>query len=417
MPENKDNPDLLKEKERPKSSDSCGTTADLGSVAERLNEKLESLGFIAGAIAHDFNNIVTAIQGNIALARMVPSRGEDMDGFLDEIDKAAQRASQLAQQLLTFSRTGVPSRKPLKIGNLVNEAAILALKGSKVRHDMSVEDGLWMANADEGMVNQAIYNLVMNAEQTMKEGGVIAIRLENVDREGLRPPGLAESPFVKILIKDSDSGILKEDLGQVFDPVFASKSGRRGLGLATAWSIVKKHEGTITVKSEIGKGTEYSVYLPALTEKPAEQKMVPPKMLKVSGRILVVEDEEQLRKIMRDILSRLGYEVVVADEAESGINRFKEALDQANPFDLAIIDLTLPGGMGGKDLLLYLQEIDPGIKAIITSGYSNDPVMADFKKYGFKGSLVKPYRLADLDRIVKQVLNESSLDPGQIFKN
>src|ERR1700693_563809 len=407
MPENNnDNPDLLIGAERLKIHDSGNTIGDHNSETERLNEKLDSLSGFVGGIAHDLNNIVTAIQGNVGLAKMAPFPGQNIGAFLDEIEKSALRASQLAQQVLTFSKAGtLPSRRPVLIGNIVNEAASQALKGSKVRHSMSLGDGIWIANVDDGQINQVMYTLIKKVQKTMIDGGIVGIRLQNVGQEGFRPIGLVETPFIKISIKDSGEGSLKEAPELIFDPYSTSKSGGTGLGLVTAYSIVRKHEGTITVKSQIGGGTEYSIYLPALMEKPIDREMIPPAPLKVASRILVVEDEEQLRKIMRDILSRLGYEVVIADEGENGMKRFKEGLDQANPFDLAIIDLTLPGGLGEKDLLFCFQKMDPGIKAIITSGYSNDPEMADFKKYGFKGSLAKPYKLADLDRIVKQVLN------------
>jgi PAS domain S-box-containing protein len=370
-------------------------------------QKLESLGVLAGGLAHDFNNLLTAILGNISLAKF-DRPDNTIYVRLEEAEKAALRAQYLTQQLLTFARGGAPVMKTLSIAKLVRDAATFALRGSKSRSEFSISDNIRSVEADEGQVNQVINNLIINAEQSMPEGGTVKVSCGNVVLSGDSGVPLPPGDYVKITITDGGIGIPREHFEKIFDPYFTTKQKGRGLGLATSYSIVKRHGGHITVESELGAGTTFSVYLPASPQvslqEMAEEMMIP----RGSGKVLVMDDEEIIRDVADGILSRLGYEVECACNGAEAIAAYARAKEKGRPFDAVIMDLTVPGGMGGAETLRKLQEIDPGVKAIVSSGYSSDPIMAEFRKHGFCGVVSKPYTIKKLGETVKSVIAEKS---------
>jgi len=365
------------------------------------SQKLESVGILAGGIAHDFNNILMAILGNISMAKMFAKPGDKIFERLSEAEKASLRARDLTQQLLTFSRGGEPVRKHISISELIQDSATFALTGSDVRCEFSLPGDLWPVEVDDGQISQVINNLVINADQAMPEGGIIKVRAENiiVDKDHSLP--LKEGRYVKISIEDQGIGIPKEHLSKIFDPYFTTKQKGSGLGLATTYSILKKHGGYITVESELRVGSIFHIYLPASRERAAPKKEVEEEIfIPGRGRVLVMDDEDMVREVAGEMLTQLGYEVELAKDGAEAIKLYKQAIEAKEPYDAVILDLTVPGGMGGKEAIKRLLEIDPKVKAIVSSGYSNDPIMAEFKRYGFMGVVAKPYRIKDLSEVL-----------------
>jgi len=365
-------------------------------------DKLNSLGILAGGIAHDFNNILTAILGNIILAKEFTRPGEKIYERLIEAEKASLRAKGLAQQLLTFSSGGAPIKKTMFISELLKESALFALSGSNVQCEFSISNNLWAVEIDEGQINQAINNLIINAIQSMPEGGRIKLTAENVTVS----EGEKKGRYVKISIVDQGIGIPKEHLPKIFEPYFTTKQKGSGLGLAIVYSIIKKHDGYIEVETELGVGTTFKVYLPASLKNVFMRKGLKEKIQTGKGKILVMDDEELVRKVIGEMLVFLGYEVEFAKEGIEAIELYKKAKAQGQPFDAIIMDLTIPIGMGGKETINKLLEIDPTVKAIVSSGYSTDPVMTEFTKYGFKGFIIKPFKIKELGEVLYRVIME-----------
>ena len=373
---------------------------------ERLKfEKLESIGILAGGIAHDFNNILTGILGNITLAkRHVETESKAAERLLDA-EKACLRAKDLTHQLLTYSKGGAPVKKIASIAELLEETTMFALRGSKVKCEFSLPDGLWAVEVDPGQMGQVITNIVINADEAMPGGGIINIGARNtvIKRKGALP--LPKGDYVEITVKDYGIGIPKEHMGRIFDPYFTTKQKGSGLGLATAYSVVRNHHGYITVESELGVGTTFHIYLPA-SEKPAPEKEEAAKEVPVhgKGRVLVMDDEEMVREVLSRALSLAGYEVELTGNGAEAVELYQKARESGRAFDAVILDLTVPGGMGGKEAIKKLLEIDPEVKAIVSSGYATDPIMADFKKYGFSAVVTKPYSVGELERTLHRML-------------
>ena len=376
---------------------------------ELLNaKKLESVGLLAGGIAHDFNNLLAGILSNIELAKMQSVMEGSTYDRLNEAELAAYRAKDLTLQLLTFAKGGAPLKATLVLTDIIKESATLALRGRTVKAEYCLATDLWPVEADAGQLNQVISNMIINADQAMPGGGTISIGSENVVLGPADVPSLREGKYVIVSIKDHGIGILPEHLSRVFDPYFTTKQRGSGLGLATSYSIVKKHQGTITVESEPGEGSTFRIYLPASENKVTRQQAGKSSELpKGQGRILVMDDDECIRETTRNILLVLGYEVELTRDGAEAIDAYREAREDGRPFDAVIIDLTVPGGMGGKETIGKLIEIDPAVKAIVASGYSNDPVLAEFGNYGFKGAVGKPYRLRDLGETVMKVIHSA----------
>ncbi len=367
-------------------------------------DKLESLGVLSGGIAHDFNNILTSILGNISIAKMFAKPGDKIFERLEEAENDCMRARVLTQKILTFSRGGAPIMKTAFISELLRDSASFALSGSNVRCEFSIPDDLWRIEVDEGQIAQAISNLIINASQAMPGGGVINLLAENIvvdERQGIP---LNNGGYVKISVTDHGIGIPKEHFQQIFDPYYTTKRGGSGLGLAIAYSIVKRHNGYIDVKSIPGKETTFSIYLPASPKEALAEKESGEKIRGGKGKILVMDDEKMIRDVVGDMLGILGYEAEFAKDGAEAVELYKKAEQSVRPFDAVIMDLTVPGGMGGKEAVRKLAEIDPEVKAIVSSGYSDDPVMADFRKYGFSNVVAKPYNIKELGDALYEVL-------------
>jgi two-component system, cell cycle sensor histidine kinase and response regulator CckA len=369
------------------------------------SQKLESLGVLAGGLAHDFNNLLTAILGNLSLAKLDAPTGESVSRYLEFAEQATSRAQSLTQQLLTFARGGAPVKKLLSAKELIVDSAGFAVRGSRSRCEFKIAPDLRTIEADEGQLGQVINNLVMNADQAMPEGGTVTVSGENVTLTADNPLLLKPGGYIRISVADHGIGILKDNIKKIFDPYFTTKDKGIGLGLATCYSIMKHHDGHITVESTPGEGATFFLYLPASSVRtvPAvpDTCRVP---LRGTGRILVMDDEDIVRDVLHRSLTHLGYVVVSAHEGNEAIALYEQALKSGQPFDAVIMDLTIPGGMGGKDAVIKLREIDPGVKAIVSSGYSDDPIMARFRDYGFSGVVSKPYTLKALSETVHSVI-------------
>ena len=374
---------------------------------ERLRAgKLESIGILAGGIAHDFNNILTALLGNITLARLNSKRGEKVYDLLLEAEKASFEAKGLTQQLLTFARGGAPVKKVTPVVNLIKEAAVFAARGSNTQCRFSIPDDLWPAEVDEGQIRQVISNLVLNAVQAMPEGGVVVIQAENTVVQPGDLLSLKPGEYVRVSVQDHGIGILKEHLSRVFDPYFTTKQKGSGLGLTICYSIIRDHGGYIGVNSEIGVGTTVYFYLPAM-QREAEAVHTPQEDIRPGrARILVMDDEKIVRDIAKQMLNHIGYEVDLARDGFEAIDLYSKAVKVGRPFDAVILDLTVPGSMGGREATQKLLEIDPAARIIVSSGYSNDPIMAHFREYGFRGVVAKPYHLGDLAETLHRIIEE-----------
>ena len=367
--------------------------------------KLESLGLLAGGIAHDFNNILTAIFGNIILARM--HVGEESPGYerLAEAENAMVRAKELTQQLLTFSKGGAPVKETADITGIITESTKFMLRGSQSRCEFAIEPSLWTVDVDVGQISQVINNIVINADHAMPGGGIIHVSALNCTLKKGTPLPLMPGRYVKITIADKGSGIPKENLRRIFDPYFTTKAKGSGLGLSTALSIIRKHSGHIEIESEQGKGTTVHIYLPASDKSLSGHRTDNDKPAQGSGRILVMDDEDAILDMASALLSHFGYRPVVARDGEEAIALYREAAANNDPFAVVIMDLTIPGGLGGKETIARLHEFDPFIKAIVSSGYSTDPIVANFRQYGFSGILTKPYTAKEMSEIIKKVLS------------
>jgi PAS domain S-box-containing protein len=366
--------------------------------------KLESLGILAGGIAHDFNNLLTGIMGNISLSRAQLPDGDQAATFLDRARKGSEQAKELTLQLLTFSKGGAPIKKLTSITQVLTDSAIFALRGSNVRCDFDIDPYLWSAEIDTGQMSQVISNLVINADQAMPEGGAILIRAENV-------LPLDESDHgrrIRITFKDTGIGISEEDVSRIYDPYFSTKATGSGLGLATVYAIIKNHDGEIRVFSRLNHGTTFAITLPAQEGSAPEQAISEPTAELETGtgggKVLLMDDEDAIREMAAAALSMFGYQSEVACDGEEMLQIYRQAQESGAPFDAVIMDLTVPGGMGGKEAVRKLLEMDPRALAIASSGYSEDPVMANYQEYGFAGIVSKPYSLQELDDTLKEIL-------------
>ncbi len=373
----------------------------------RRAQKLESIGILAGGIAHDFNNLLTGILGNVLLAQLKAPEG-DLANLLKNTENAAHRAQDLTRQLLTFSKGGAPVKETTSVIDIINDVVPFTLSGSNATWSLTTEENISPVDLDSGQFSQVLENLIINSDQAMPEGGVITIKLSNYAQEEQLSELLTGDNYVKIDIHDQGIGIAKEYLPQIFDPYFTTKKKGSGLGLATAYSIIRNHKGLLTVDSEPGHGTTMSIYLPISTSKLPKKSTTTPEIKMGSGKILIMDDDEIVRQVGTQMLSLLGYDTTESCDGEEALQKYQEALQSGAGFDLVILDLTIPGKMGGKETITKLLEIDPKVKAIVSSGYSNDPIMAEFQKYGFSGVVPKPYSLEKLGSTVHSLISATN---------
>ena len=376
-------------------------------------KKLESIGVLAGGIAHDFNNILTAIMGNISLAAKLTENDDQTHKLLVAAGKAGLRAKDLTLQLLTFSKGGEPIKKLASIANIIQDSADFILHGSNVKCEYHFPDDLSPVAIDKGQISQVIQNIILNADQAMPQGGAITITCKNYRHTQGDALPLTDDNYVKIDITDQGIGIPKELIEKVFDPYYTTKEKGDGLGLAITHSIINKHGGHISVYSQPDQGTTFTIYLTVSKEKPllAENILDLPQS-KGEEKILIMDDEKLVRNVAHDILSFLGYKVEFTTNGQETLDLYRTNMEKGTPFDIVIMDLTIPGGMGGKETIKNLLQINPQVKAIVTSGYSNDPIMANYKEYGFMGVVNKPFQVKDLGNEITQVLNASPNQEG-----
>jgi len=375
-------------------------------------QKLESIGVLAGGIAHDFNNILSAIIGNVSLAlTQVEPDGMPHDR-LQEAEKAAMYARDLTRQLLTFAKGGAPVRTTLSVEHVIRDAADFSTRGVSVQCDVSIADGLLTIEADQGQIGQALNNLLINACQAMPGGGTIRVKAENVtgEAEDVRLP--AGGHFVKITVSDEGSGIAPEVINKIFDPYFTTKQMGSGLGLAVTYSVIKNHGGHIFVKSEPGEGATFTMYLPASGREAGEARDDQRRIIPGSGTVLFMDDEEMLRNVAGAIMTHLGYEAEFASDGAEAVAKFMRAREDGRRYDAIILDLTIPGGMGGREAAARIRQMDPDARLIVSSGYSDDKVMSNFREFGFDDILVKPYKSGEMSRVLNAVICRGSREKG-----
>ena len=371
-------------------------------------KNLQSVGTLAGGIAHDFNNLLMAIVGNISLAKMSASEQGKTTEFLGEAERIAFMGKHLTQQLLTFSRGGDLMRKIVFIGEILRDITERIFGGSLTRPQYIIAGDLFPVEVDEDQIKQVIRNLVMNAKEAMQSGGTIVISCENVSITPQDKLPLIKEDHVRISIHDEGTGIPEENLSKIFDPYFTTKEmGSRkgvGLGLAICYAIIKKHKGYIVVDSVPNRGTTFHIYLPAYKKEIADMRTEGKIIRHGRGRVLIMDDEGMILNIAKELLQHMGYEVAAAQNGEEAIGFYRQAIELKKPFDVVILDLAIPGGMGGKEVMQELTAVDPHVKGIISSGYLNDPIIRDFKNYGFSDILTKPYEANELDEKLQNII-------------
>ncbi len=393
------------------SGRAIGTVLVLRDVTDRSQlevellraSKMESIGVLAGGIAHDFNNLLAVIMGNLTLALLderVPPRAVK---WLRDAERGTLRARELTQQLLTFARGGEPVRAAVSLAEVVKDAAEFGLHGASASCEFEFAPDLKPADADKGQIGQVVQNLVINAVQAMPNGGVIRITASNdVLAAGATP--VSPGDYVRLEISDSGPGIAPEHLARIFEPFFTTKEHGTGLGLATVYSVIRKHNGHITVESTLGKGTTFRVWLPAARATPMDLTGQAAQVERLTGRVLFMDDEAPIRAMTKALLERLGLEATIACDGDEAVREYTLAHASGRPFHAVIMDLTVPGAMGGAEAMREILKIDPEARGIVSSGYSSDPVMSDFKAHGFRGMVPKPYRIHDFARILREVI-------------
>jgi nitrogen-specific signal transduction histidine kinase/CheY-like chemotaxis protein len=375
------------------------------------SRQLESIAALSGGIAHDYNNLLTAIMGNISLALTSIPEDEPMYEWLSQAQEASLIAKELTNRLITFSKGGVPQKETVNIAGLIESATEFALSGSNISAEFTIPADLWCADVDRTQIGQAFHNLVINAREAMPDGGTIIVTAGN---ETAMPDGALrkDGRYVVVAIKDHGSGIPPEALGKIFDPYFSTKmmgdQRGMGLGLSIANSIIEKHEGKIVVHAPPGEGALFRVFLPASAAS-CESAAPPEKHHRSTkpfgtGKILVMDDEAMIRKLAGNVLGKMGFETAFACNGEEALAAYEAAMTAGEPFDLVILDLTVKGGMGGKETIRQLRHMDPDVKAIVSSGYSNDPGVVHYTEHGFCGVVAKPYRIDEIRQKLEEIL-------------
>ncbi|MBA4371417.1 MAG: hypothetical protein C0402_01000 [Thermodesulfovibrio sp.] len=374
---------------------------------ERLKtQKLESIGTLAGGIAHDFNNLLQGVFGYISMAKITHDQKEKSLAMLSQAEEALHMSVNLTTQLLTFSKGGKPLKKLIRLESTIENAVKFALSGSHTDYRMDIDSDLWSVEADAGQLAQVIQNIVLNANEAMAGRGTICISVRNIDIPANSGHLLTQGgQFVQIDIQDTGTGIPTKNLSKIFDPYFTTKQKGSGLGLATSYSIIRNHGGAIEVKSELNRGATFTIYLPASRSvETVPQATVSSAVGTRKGRILLMDDEDFVRDVAREMIIALGHEAEGAEDGRKAIELFSRAREIGRPFDLVILDLTVKGGMGGEEAIARIRDIDPHVKAVVSSGYADSAVVADYRAYGFSAVLNKPYRIDALQNCLNQCI-------------
>jgi two-component system cell cycle sensor histidine kinase/response regulator CckA len=388
-------------------------SGNVSSVIEKINnitekhlleeeqlktQKLEAIGTLAGGIAHDFNNLLQGVFGYISMAKMTLDQKERSLAMLEQAEKALHMSVNLTAQLLTFSKGGRPVKKKIMLQSIIDNSVRFALSGSRTEYRIKRDEGLWAVEADEGQLGQVIQNIVLNSDQAMPMGGTVVITARNVHapQKGL-PLLLMEGNYVEISVKDTGIRIPDHYLSRIFDPYFTTKEKGSGLGLATSYSIIKNHGGLIDVESEMGKGSTFYIYLPAIEEDGEKVETISATDAIVrKGRILVMDDEELVRNVAGEMIRVLGHEAEFAMNGEEAVIKYREAMSSDKRFDIVILDLTVRGGVGGEEAIRELLAIDPDINAVVSSGYIDNSTISEYRNHGFKACLKKPFTMKGL---------------------
>jgi len=370
-------------------------------------DKLESLGIMAGGIAHDFNNVLMTILGNVSLAslELAGLASPEALEWLKHADQGCHQAMVLARQLLTFAKGGAPIKQIHSLTDILQESVSLALSGSKSKYELVWAEDLWNVNVDRGQIHQVFSNLLINADQAMPAGGLVSIEAQNLELKPISALPLPGGKYVLVTIRDQGGGIPLEQLGKIFDPYFTTKQKGNGLGLATVYSIIKQHGGFVAVQSALGEGTTFQLYLPAVRAPRRAAEVVKTAPLAGKGRILVMDDEAAVREVVGRMLKKIGYDPVMARDGSEAVELYAQASHSEKPFAAVILDLTIPGGVGGKEVIHQLLAQNPQVKALVSSGYADDAVMANFQTLGFSGVITKPYTILQLGKVLQDVLH------------
>ena len=372
---------------------------------ERLKKSnMESIGLLAGGIAHEFNNVLTAIIGNISLTQMELASSHAAQEWLNNAQDSAGRATTLARHLLTFAKGGEPIKKTVDVGPLLKEWLAPVAQDTRLRLSIDTPSDLWPAEVDPGQIHQVIENLLTNAKEAMPEGGPIIVTAENVSIQSDSILKVAPGSYVRISIRDNGPGIPEKIHAQIFDPYFTTKKSAQGLGLAICYSILKKHRGAVTFTSQTGTGSTFSIFLPVTKQTPPPTPPAAPAPAKSNGRVLIMDDDPGIRDLTKVLLTRSGYQVSVAAEGREALKTYAEAKADGRPFHVTIMDLTIAQGMGGREAIQELLALDPSAHAVVCSGYSDDPVMADYQAYGFKARIPKPFSGDELKRVLSELI-------------
>jgi PAS domain S-box-containing protein len=387
-----------------------GTVGVIRDVTDRVKtdeklqniQKLNSIGILAGGIAHDFNNFLTAIVGNISIAKMEINEISPVLHALNDAENAALKAKNLTSQLLTFSRGGAPMKKTASVKRLLEENIEFTLRGTNIKCRYNIPDDIRTVEADEGQIGQVINNLVINASQAMPGGGYIDVFAENITVDN--DSNMKSGEYVQISIRDYGSGISEDEISKIFDPYYTTKERGNGLGLTTSFSIIKNHDGEIGVDSEKGNGTLFYFYLPASADEVLNDESLKPVSYSCSGNILIMDDNREILKSTGKMLENVGFNVTIAKDGIEAIDFLRSEKKNGKCYDVVIMDLTIPGGLGGKETVKVLKEIDPNVKTIVSSGYVNDEVISDHKRFGFDDVITKPYRLESLIEAINRLM-------------
>lgn len=358
-------------------------------------QRLESLGLLAGGIAHDFNNLLTAILANVSLVKIELPPNCEAQELLSEAERASFQARSLTAQLLTFAKGGRPVRRAVQLEQIIRDSASFALRGKPAKCNLEIPPDLPPVEADAAQLAQVFNNLLLNAQQAMPEGGQITIQV--------RPHITGQ--YLETIIRDQGCGIVPENLAKIFDPYFTTKKTGSGLGLAVVYSIINNHQGTVSVESAPGRGTTFTLLLPVSRRTPTATLAPPVAPACRARRILIMDDEAMVASVLAKMLQKLGCETEIAPDGQTALEKYRAAAAAKKPFDLVIMDLTIPGGMGGKEAIRQVREFDPQVQAIVSSGYSNDPILADFAEHGFGGVLLKPYTHEQVQAALQQVFS------------